>query len=393
MRRRRVVRISHLTVCGRGRVSLSFCVIKASDTCWFSVAMMTTTTPNGTPPQDYSLLTAQAMKAVAPKPDTASILANLQNLAKLAQQQNPGNGAQGNANNVSFPPPFAHNLPQSVNPSGALPQAGVNVPPTNSGVFSFPGMTPVPPAMPLNVSGGQHMQTAAAPMVPQNIQVTPELTQQLQLLQMLQAQGVPQEQWATLLPILIASMAGGAANANANPLVPNPAAYGTFGREDISRERSGYGYNNMPSSPGRYRKGRSRSRSPTGWDRRRESTPPHRRNSPVYGEYGSGRNDYGRGGARGGGGNGGRSGNSGYRQRSPDRFRRSPSPRRQEQSLPAPGPKWMESDPSIGDGMIKGTQLIDRNGRDMLMNSLSAQQDAVCRWRHVSAPLRCAYLL
>ena len=226
---------------------------------------------------------------------------------------------------------------------------------TVNGVLSYPGMNPAQNFL-QNMSNGQATMPATVaappPSMPQGTtpNVTPEtLQQQLQILTALKTQGVPQDQWAAVLAVLMANGAGVAAAP-----APNPTTYGTFGsggRDDLSRDRNGYDQQYPRSPPGRYRN-RSRSRSPGGWDRRREASPPRRRDSPVYGEYGNDRNgrngDYRRGGARGGG-----RGES-YRQRSPTRFRRSPSPRRQDQSLPAPGPKFIQYDHSIGQGKIKG---------------------------------------
>ena len=204
------------------------------------------------------------------------------------------------------------------------------------------------------------MQTVPAPMPSQGAAaVTPEpLQQQLQLLQLLQAQNVPQEQWAPLLAVLLSNGAGMASNSNpaAQSGWPQAGSFGGVGRDDPqSRDRNGYNDQYMRSPPNRYRNQRSRSRSPPAWDRRRDASPPRRRDSPVYGEYGANgsRGDYGRGKS------GARGRKDDFRVGSPapgGRYRRSPSPYRQEQTLTPPGPKWVEYDPSIGEGMIKGKQ-------------------------------------
>ena len=314
---------------------------------------MQSTTPDGTPPQDFIPLNPQQVGQTAPTPDTSAILANLQALANMAKQ-NPtaavaaANSTQGNSNNVTFPQNlFPQNMPSSVNPTTSLPPPAqaVNVPGAVNGVFSYPGMNATPQNFLQNLPNGQtNMQAVPPPIMPQgNVSVTPEtLQQQLQILQALKAQGVPQEQWAAVLSVLMASANGSAPAANP----PNFAA-GAFGaRDDQSRDRNGNDQY-MRSPPNRYRR---RSRSPSNYDRRRES-PPRRRDSPEYGEYGNDRNgrggDFNRQGQNRGRGNA-------YRQRSPDRFRRSPSPRRQNQELPVPGPKWIQYDRSIGEGMIKG---------------------------------------
>ncbi|MCJ1306116.1 hypothetical protein MMC08_008934, partial [Hypocenomyce scalaris] len=319
---------------------------------------MQSTTPNGTPPRDFISLNEQPGTAAAPMPapDTSAILKALADMAKsnTAAPAASGIPAQASSNNVTIPQnAFPQNMPSSVNQAPPMPQA-VNIPGGANGVLSsFAGLN-----FPQNLSNGQpNMQTAPQPMPSQGTgPVTPEsLQQQLQLLQLLQAQNVPQEQWAPLLAVLMSNGAGMAPNSNpaAQSGWAQAGGYVGGGRDDPqSRDRNGYNDQYMRSPPNRYRKPRSRSRSPTGWDRRREPSPPRRRDSPVYGEYGANgsRGDYGRGkaGARGRG--------NGFRQRSPaagDRFRRSPSPYRQEHTLPPPGPKWVEYDPSIGEGMIK----------------------------------------
>ena len=313
---------------------------------------MQSTTPDGTPPQDFIPLNPQPMGQTAPTPDTSAILANLQALANMAKQ-NPtaavaaGSSTQGSSNNVTFPQNlFPQNMPSSVNPATSLPPPvqAVNVPGAVNGVFSYPGMNATSNFLQSLPNGQPNMQAVPPPIMPQgNLSVPPEaLQQQLQILQALRAQGVPPDQWAAVLSVLTA-------NAPSSAPVANPPSFaaGAFGaKDDQSRDRNGH-EQYMRSPPDRYRR---RSRSPPSYDRGRES-PPRRRNSPVYGEYGNDRNgrggDYSRhGGTRGRG--------NAYRQRSPDRFRRSPSPRRQEQELPVPGPKWIEYDRSIGEGMIKG---------------------------------------
>jgi protein NRD1 len=197
-------------------------------------------------------------------------------------------------------------------------------------------------------------QATAAPA-----QTTPSLApdalqQQLQLLQLLAAQGIPQEQWATALQLLSFSSAANMGNVAAGQVpgfnlgAQNVNAWG--GRadsqsRDFDRDRE---RDYMRSPPGGYRR---RSRSP-GWDRRRDVSPPRRRDSPVYGEY-HGDSPGRRGDPR------GRRGND-YRQRSPPgRRRRSPSPRK-DPNLPPPGPKLVEWDYSIGQGNIKGLSSLFR---------------------------------
>ena len=318
------------------------------------------TTPTGTPPQGF----AAAAEAAKPAQDTMSILNSLRAMAANSTPANStvplGNPAQGSSNNVSFPQTaFPQNVPSVIPVTSMQPNIpAVNAPtPVNNGVFSYPGGS-----MPQNLfSGGQQSQPAPMPVMPQNNVAVPDtLQQQLQILAALRAQGIPQEQWPGLLAALMAS-AGASTTTNQMPPANigagagAGAGAGSGGRDDSSRDRNGYDQY-MRSPPGRYR-GRSRSRSP-GFERRRESPQPRRRDSPVYGEYSGNRNgdrnDYGRrGGAARGNDRGNGRGNA-HRQRSPDRFRRSPSPRRTEYTLPAPGPKWVEYDHSLPKGHIKG---------------------------------------
>lgn len=332
---------------------------------------MKSTTPDGSPPKDFISLNEQPgnnAAAAAPAPDTSKIL---QALAELAKTNTAASALtpQANSNHVTNPQnAFLQNMSSSVNPAPSVPPVtqAVSVPGVANGIMSFAGLSSAPnfPQNLPNVQSGQsNMQ--ATPVVSQvNGPVTQDsLQQQLQILQALQAQGVPQDQWATVLSVLMSS---GAAQVPNNNFQPQPnwqqaGGYAAAGRDEASRDRNGYNDQYMRSPSGRYRN-RSRSRSPSSWDRRRDATPPRRRDSPVYGEYdgdpsgrNSGRGNYSRQGRGKGAGND-------YRQRSPtqDRFRRSPSPRRQGQGqgqetvLPPPGPKWMEYDSSLADGTIKG---------------------------------------
>lgn len=300
--------------------------------------------------------------------DTSRIL---QTLREMAQTNTAASGvpSQASTNNVTNSQNgFAPNMSSSVNPALSVPPVpvsqGVSVPGAANGVLSFAGLSN-PPAFPPNLPSGQSNMQAAS-MMPQSSGPTPEaLQQQLQILQALQAQGVPQDQWATVLAVLLSSGAGAAPNANfqAQPSWQQNGGGYAGGRDDPSRDRNGYNDPYVRSPPGRLRSNRSRSRSPSGWDRRRDTSPPRRRDSPVYGEYegdptgrNNGRATYGRQGRGKGSGND-------YRQRSPapDRFRRSDSPRHQEVGLPPPGPKWVEYDRSLSEGTIKG-KLITNHG-------------------------------
>lgn len=345
---------------------------------------MTSTTPDGSPPKEFISLNEQPRNAAAaPTPDTSKILQALAEIAKTNTAVS-ALAPQASSNHVTNSQnAFPQNMSSSVNPAPSVPPVAqaVSVPGVANGILSFAGLSSAsnyPQNLP-NVQSGQSNMQATPVMSQGNGPVTPEsLQQQLQILQALQAQGYPQDQWASLLSVLMSSGAAQVANANTNfQSQPNwqQQAGGYAGRDEASRDRNGYNDQYMRSPSGRYRN-RSRSRSPSSWDRRRDATPPRRRDSPVYGEYdgdpsgrNTGRGNYSRPGRGKGAGND-------YRQRSPapDRFRRSPSPRRQGQeiALPPPGPKWMEYDPSLADGTIKGesTKNVMDNCNLMLMLAL-----------------------
>ena len=327
---------------------------------------MQSTTPTGTPPKDNASLHRQSTNGLPPPTtDTSTIIANLHLLANMAKQNisTPvaGNPVQTNGNStVTFP---QNTIPQTmqtpVNAAMAMPPQvqAVNLPAAN-GVFSYPGMGTIPQNFLQSLAGQPNMQATpqvpATPVMPQaqsNL-VNPELLQQqIQILNMLKQQGIPDNQWATVLHVLMAN-SGAAGTA---PVVnqPNYGGFTTAPARDESRDPIGYDqYSRSP--PNRYTgRKRSRSPSPPGWDRERRrdrSPPPRRRDSPVYGEYGNERNgNRGENSRRGGG-----KGRDRDRSKPQDKFVRSPSPRRRDEALPNPGPKWIEYDRSIDEGMIKG---------------------------------------
>ena len=244
----------------------------------------------------------------------------------------PGQPSQISGGNV----PSAQNMyPQSMPPSV---NAATSVPPfaqavnTGNGANPYGGMSSAPnnflQSMP-QMQAGQMTMQANPPSQSQSTVPSPEqLQQQVQIIQMLQAQGVPQDQWAAVLSVLMAATTSGAAAAPQQNFGQNQ--YG-----DTSRDRNGYGDQyNMRSPTGHYR--RSRSRSPSGYDRRRDASPRRRRDSPSYSSNGRG-------------------GGNSYRQRSPDRHRRNDSPRGRD--LPPPGPKHITYDHTIPPDHIKGKSL------------------------------------
>ncbi|EEP79245.1 conserved hypothetical protein [Uncinocarpus reesii 1704] len=349
------------------------------------------TTPEGSPAPGFNPLLGltqqpqQGVPAVSSTPtqavpDTSSILKALADMAKQNTAAAPTipTPAQTSSNNVlnaqsTAPAPISSSVEQTApQPNGQAvnPYAG-NLAAQFAGLSNlapnmFPNQAQTQPLAPHNPLAAllQPQQLPSLPPQQQQPQsapsnITPEaLQQQLGLIQLLAAQGIPQDQWATALQILSLSSTANAGMGALNPAAMlsafgQPAAQNAWGApahdtssrdRDRERERD---HDYMRSPPNQFRR---RSRSP-GWERRREASPPRRRDSPVYGEYHG--ESPGRNRADGRDGRGGRRGND-YRQRSPPgRRRRSPSPPRKDSSLPPPGPKHVEWDYSIGQGNIK----------------------------------------
>ena len=290
-----------------------------------------TTTPPGSPPKDFIPLNdnANAGGIVTQPQDTSGILQALANMAKNNANV-PGQPAQAAGGNVpNLQSMYPQNVPQSVNSGTSVPPfaQAVNATGGSNGTNPYGGMSsvPIPFQAMAQMQGAQGSMPTNPPPQPQSNVPSPEqLQQQVQIIQMLQAQGIPQDQWAPVLSALMAAGAGGVAAPQQNF---GQNQYG--GHSDSSRDRNGFGDQyNMRSPTGRYR--RSRSRSPSGYDRRRDASPRRRRDSPPYGSRG---------------------GNP-YRQRSPDRRRRSDSPA--DNALPPSGPKNIIYDRSMPPDHIKG---------------------------------------
>lgn len=321
------------------------------------------------PPKDFIPLTGANgnITAGAPTQDTSQVLKALAEMAKTNTAAN-GIPTQASSSNVSnFPNAFPQNMPSFVSTASTVPPAAqaVNVPGAANGASNMGGFMSSVPSFGQNMPSMANANMQAIPMMPQANQ---GLAQQVQFLQALQAQGVPQEQWAPLLAVLV--NAGGVAAAQ-----PGLQQNGVYGRDDPSRDRNGYSESYSVRSPsGRYRD-RSRSRSPAGY-RRRDASPPRRRDSPVYGNYGRGDSR-----RQGGGGRG-----SEYRQRSPqDRYSRSDSP----QKLPPPGPKIIQHDHSLPSNHIKGesNHAAPHTVHQLhTYRSRSLKSDPVCWRSHVSSP-------
>ncbi|QSS62422.1 RNA binding protein Nrd1 [Histoplasma capsulatum] len=324
-----------------------------------------------------------------PAPDTSSILKALADMAKNSTATPPatsGVPTQTSPHSIFNPQnPVPQAMPASVDPAAQQPNgqavnpfataaaagnlanqfAGLSNMAQNPSIFPNQGQASAAASNPLAAVAAAAQQNPLAALMPQAGALPPETLQQLSLLQLMAAQGIPQDQWATALQILSLSNTSSSGMVNMNPatalaaFAQQPAAsqntWSTPAPDSLSRDRdrdrdhrSSREHDRedyVRSPPGGYRR---RSRSP-GWDRRREVSPPRRRDSPVYGEYhgdSPGRNRDTRD------SRGRRPGE--YRQRSPPgRRRRSPTPPRKEATLPPPGPKFLEWDYSIGQGNIK----------------------------------------
>ncbi|PWY79551.1 hypothetical protein BO70DRAFT_406936 [Aspergillus heteromorphus CBS 117.55] len=319
------------------------------------------TTPEGSPAPNYMPLGAPQPPSVngAPStipaqqaPDTSSILKALADMAKqntaapaasaVAAHTNPLNALNQQS---TVPQPASSSVDQASQPQNG--QAGVNPYAAGSMATPFAGLsnmaqnpalvqpqtqsqshTPNPLTAAQNPLAALLPQATAAPAMPTAI--GPDaLQQQLQLLQMLAAQGIPQDQWATALQILSLSNAANMGGLNPGQAPPfnlpgqnvagsNNSNNAWGARPDSQSREFDRDRDYVRSPPGQYRR---RSRSP-GWDRRREASPPRRRDSPVYGEY-----------------HGDSPGRRGGDPRGPG-----PAP---------PGPKFIEWDYSIGQGNMK----------------------------------------
>lgn len=327
------------------------------------------TTPDGSPAPGLNPLGGPPSQQPTPAngtsaaPDTSSILKALADMAKQNTTTPATQATSAAANPLAALTQSAHaQLPVSSTDATSMPASAPNpygaaAAMTNplaalGALAQNPAMaqpqsqsqTPNPMASAQNPLAAMLPQAAAAPAMPDGN----ALGQQLQLIQLLASQGVPQDQWGAALQLLTMTNNMGGANIGQIPGFPAMPGQGVGGwghpdaqnRDDRDRERD---RDYVRSPPSGYRR---RSRSP-GWDRRRTASPPRRRDSPVYGEY-RGDSPGRRGDTR------GRRGNDGYRQRSPPgRRRRSPSPARKDPNLPPPGPKLIEWDYSVGQGMIK----------------------------------------
>lgn len=295
------------------------------------------TTPDGSPPPDLHNtlgLQQQQPNAAAPAANTSSILAALANMARqqtavpqaapsTQPQDNPYTVSNGQNNlgqqpaAISQPAPYQP-LPQPVNVPATTASFPTQLPPATNPVQSYPAQ---PNAFP-----------AAAPAVPA-AGIDPTVQQQLLLIKALSDQGFTPDKIAGIIAAMSAQspQVPGAA-ATQFPGQPGQNPWGQ--RPDESRDRTDF--QDGVRSPGRYGR-RSRSPSP---GRRWGRDSPARRRDDDYGRDSPGRNR-------------GRGYGNDFRQRSPLRRGRSPTPPRHG------APKFVDFDPTLGPDQIKGIFLMN----------------------------------
>ncbi|KAK5941007.1 hypothetical protein PMZ80_006284 [Knufia obscura] len=272
-------------------------------------AANSTPAPAAAPQQNPSSI-LEALKAMAAKqtsnapapPVSAAAAPNNFNALLGVQNGTPQSTTPVNQGQAQNSNPLAALFGGMAN--GAQPQASQAAPPN-----------------PLAALFPQQQQQQQAPALPTPAQVGPDAQATLQLVQLMAQQGIPPDQWAAALQVLNAQK-------GALPFPPPPiSGQHAFGQPPQSRDRDG-----LTRSP---QNGRRRSRSP---DYGRRGGRP---GSPGFDRQRNGSD-----------GRNGRRGNE-YRQRSPDRRRRSPSPQNQTQDLPAPGEKFIEWDHNLPKDTIK----------------------------------------
>ncbi|KAG0648129.1 Rpb7-binding seb1 [Hyphodiscus hymeniophilus] len=315
------------------------------------------TTPPGSPPSDIRRTLGLQQSNAAPAataPDTSSILAALASMARQNISAAPSasntlgqdssfkvSNGQTNAalqstglhqqQTLQFP-----HIPQPVNVPASAATFAPQTQAPNHTAQSYPSNTNV---------------FASLPPVPPPAVLDPTFQAQLMVIKMLKEQGITDDN----IPAVLAAMnSQGYGQMGVGGFSPAPVSQypvqnqnqtsqngqnGWVKQEDESRDRDRKGPENF-RSPDRFRR-RSRSRSPPrGWTAR--DSPPRRHDGPNY-EYD--RDSPGRN--RGGDDHRGR-GNE-YRQRSPPRRGRSPTPPRSFGG----GEKWIGHEQSLGKNNIK----------------------------------------
>ena len=295
------------------------------------VSVAQSTTPTGTPPQSAVNLANSAFAASTGASAAPAPAQNVSDILKGLASFTPSNGSAPAPAPVPTPAPlnmmpqapgsFPQGMPANGTPA-QFPQVGGQQSNQNNPLAHLFGGAGMPQQPPQQAFAPPQQQAPVMPPQPGAGApgMDPNMMKQLQILAQLKAMNVPQEQWAALLPIML-SQNPPQAGAGAAQNVPGayPAAFGGAQGND-----QGHGYESL-RSPGRDRR---RSRSPD-FNRRRDDSP-RRRDSPTYGRYGEDRDN-----RRGGRDRGGRG-----RNRSPDRFRRSPSPRRGQNDIGTNNTDW-----------------------------------------------------
>ncbi|KAI1471530.1 uncharacterized protein F4812DRAFT_414430 [Daldinia caldariorum] len=310
------------------------------------------TTPIGSPPPGPGLpgLSENKPHTVEAPNAIMEALANIarQNVTATPTTITNNNNIPAPASTYSVPPPQTSATHAPILPlTQTQPPVSYSAPPQPVNLpgmpypFPQPGQvqaqTPVPQVNASNQAPGfPGVAPAAVPAAPAP-GMDPNVQQQVMLIKLLADQGVPFDK----IPAIIASMQSTsisvppATNSAAAAPVGQPPYAGSWGqggyRPDESRDHD---YQQV-RSPNRYRN-RSRSRSPPRhWDAR---DSPRGRSDREFGSYG--RNSPGLG----------RTSGTGYRQRSPGRRGRSPSP---AHGFSQPATKWVEFDRTIPQGHIK----------------------------------------
>lgn len=235
------------------------------------------------------------VSTAAPAPNTSAILEALKTMN--------ANQPAGLSNALSSLLGVSSSIPPSISPvnQGQLPSQTPN--PFASFMGStggqLPAMQPLSGLMPPPLLGsgpgpGSGPVPGVTPVISQDTQQT------LQLVQAMMAQGIPPDQWAAAINVV--NMQKAQAGQATLPMPP-PLLANSFGQVPARDTRS-------PPGSG----SRKRSRSP----------------------------DYSR-----------HNGGHDYRQRSPQRRRRSPSPARPSGNVPSPGPKNISHDPNLPPQAIK----------------------------------------
>ena len=315
------------------------------------------TTPPGSPPADLQkTLGLQQIPVSNPAPAARNTSSILEALANMARQNNtappanptPPKDSQYNVSNSQSNPALSA-FNQGI-PFPAVPPP-VNVP-AAAAAFASQGMSNGAQ----NFASNQTNPFAVAPPIAPPSALDPNVQQQLMLIKALSDQGFTPDKIAGIIAVMgnqappmmsVGTLPPPPPQFTAQNSSPN-AQNGWGARPEESRDRNGTanGYHEaVRSPPGRYRH-RSRSRSPPPAWNTRDSPASRRRDEPNY-EYGRDSPGRSRGDDRGRG----RGRGNDYRQRSPPRRGRSPSPPTRPNGAAS---KWIGHDPTIPKGSIKG---------------------------------------